>query len=457
MDPLPKSDSMLVNLIHRVLNLQGHNLVWSQTDRLLYVLEAKCEKRQANLFWRVTQPIYLETAPIRCRFEALSDALSRRPEDSETERNYCSLLRPSSKVLDGCLGLLMAWFCHIPQKKVRLIRLMKSLDGLYAVLSSELQNATTKQNVPFPEKSFENSFSAEVSPVRNDRIEKQSHFLVESVAYMRIVSVTREKSTTSSFSEFIQRLWRTIADERLQMRQVLVRSGIGERQRFAGDPYKLLSNSKIMATLYFLLLNVSPWHLTLGKNLIQLADELREADGESFLFLLSSIFACLDCLLDVEVETHIFSHFYKLLVLIFQTMTASIRSGKAPNVLDHVKINCFSMMAPILTRCIKAHLSSQFSVEGGMHVRFFLSAVRAAQTFLTTKPFKTYEPTTVVVETDDDESVWGGLNDDVLANLNLDCSVPFLHKEKENLRVLQLWGFLRDIIEMSKVSREEEQ
>lgn len=457
MNCLPKTDSMLINLIRRSIILQSETYAGDESARLEWfrsLAKVKGEKKQSEIFWRFTDVTYLSSVrvhPRRCLIFDMTEAAAI--EDGEC--GYRNILRPSSKLVYSCLALLAEWAKNVPQKKARRARLIKAVEALCDALTSCAQHKSRDSQPPSCDNlSFETAFGEKL-PVENGcGASRAASFLKETSALLRIFGSGYESS------DLTFEIWNMIADHVLKERQLFVIGSSSKRNRFEGDPYTLLSNAKTMATVVFLQMKISPWHPSLGKNLAQI-ESLGQENGESIFFGLSCIFACLDCMVDMEIDVNVFSHFFKIIVLTFQAMTTKIKVGSNTTAFDHnMKSMCLRRFVPVLARCTEAHLSAQTSSRDGLHFRYLLSTIRSIQCFVAMNPDVTQAPNlnenspTRGEKSDEDESMWGGIDDSLFASLEMESFRSEYTDHRTDAEELQLWKILSNAVEMSKVRGE---
>ena len=221
--------------------------------------------------------------------------------------------------------------------------------------------------------------------------------------------------------------------------------------------------SKVMATVLFMQMNSSPWYPSLGGRMTKVFVDKKETEPESIVFGISCIFACLDCLADLESAGVVeFVHMYKLILLVFQMLTTAIRCGEELSAIAHLQSTCLSRFIPVLTRSMEVHLASPSSSKGSVHICLYLSVLRAVETFISAKPPTTPPAASTTagdnaqsqgLSTSDDEcqdDMWGGIDDAVLANLDLDVFQP---TPKDTLKLQQQlpWKVLLNALDHSKV------
>jgi hypothetical protein len=468
MNPLPKADSMIVNFIQRILTSQAMTYELDETSRKACyptTTSQSGEKRQATLFWRLTQPLYLASMPVICRTGSITEISTMESLDNKGEVSYRNILRPASKILCSCLTVIAHWSKHIPPKKARRIRFEKSVQAMCNTLLSESTPRAHQPQLGHVASPFESTFGTKPSPEIGNGPVRSSHFLKEATAYVRLILTLCDDSKSEMDSKFPSMVWQLVADGKLQTRQSYILNSKGVRSEYTGDSFSLFSNAKIMATTLCFLINVSPWHLGLGKSITRLPGDALKQDKESLAFVMSCIFACLDCLNDIEAGSKVFMDVYKMIVLIFQTLSATMRLGERSESRDYLKSICSFKFFPVLQRSLDSHLREESMSRDSTHIRLCLAAVRSIQVFLVTETphgdpsgaslvnDSVMQPDRPLTEDDDnDESLWGGMDDAVFASLDLDFLSRASAKEMDDkLGGGALAQYLSDAFECSKV------
>ncbi|KAG7359615.1 hypothetical protein IV203_034713 [Nitzschia inconspicua] len=457
MNCLPKTDSMIVNLIQRALALQAETYAGDQRARLDCFpgpVNLKEERKQADLFLRFTDPIHLESIPVHSCTMTIFDMILECSSSYDGDRGYRDTLKPSSKLLSSCIALLAGWCKNIPKKKARQVRFSKAIDDLQNTLLKNAKQLKANDHPSSDEETlFESAFPEKLPVEIGCGTTRAAVFLKEASTMLRIFGCAFESSSLLSTMDFSTAIWSVISDSDLQGRQQILSDSTQKRDLYVGDPYILFANAKIMATLLFLQMNASPWHPSLGKSLRRVFESHHREKGQTVWFGLSCIFACLDCLLDVDINIRILSHLYKIIILIFQTMTSKLRYGEEQTSGDHLKYMYLTPFASVLTRCAQLHLSSQTSSQDGVHFRYFLTVVRSIQcffaTYLSVAQLQDKENT---IMQEEDELIWGGIDDEVLASMDLNAIISGSSKQRKSQEEIQMWKFLSNVVEMSKPS-----
>ena len=156
------------------------------------------------------------------------------------------------------------------------------------------------------------------------------------------------------------------------------------RDSFVGDSFRAYTAAKVMASLVFVQMNVSPWNLNVGKTITRLfCAPSRQGAGEKecFSFPISCVFACLDCLCKVEGGSHLMARLYSIVTLIFTNMSAMVQLEGLSPAKEHLNNVTLSSVTPILIRCFKIHIESAGGSEDVLFLRLLLCAIRAINSF----------------------------------------------------------------------------
>ena len=464
LDSLPTSDSILVKLIQRSLQLQSDSYEFDERSRASCFPSASdgmVVKKTSSMFWRISHPLCLDSENIDFYHVSVSDFPFPHFND-ESGMNYKVLLYPSSKLLLSCLSLLVKWIKHIPLKKVRQSRLTKSLKALQDSLLKEAINPSQEPPADKTDISFEDAFSIKPSIEVGIGPERVSIFKQEAASYLQIFGSI---SIHNKFPpELPVAVWKNMSDNDMKKRQIDILDLRNQTHSYTGDAYRLLTAAKVMTTVLFLQMNVSPWHLSLGNRVTQLFVDNTKPGSNCFSFTMSCIFSCLDCLCDLEVGPQVYAQLYEIVVLAFHNLTATIGAGERSLANDHLKSNCVQCFIPVLIRCIKMHLTSSKGWHESYHLRLCLSSVRAIYTFVAAQSLATAPPSTterlstadrcqITVtkdsSNDDDDDMWGDLDDSVLAAYDLEDVTSKRHS-KSSVQT-HLWEVLSDALQQSKV------
>jgi hypothetical protein len=196
LDPLPSSDSVLINLIRRSLVLQGDDFHWNPEGSLFQQSRHKSEIKLISRLWKQSHPLYftkdLTFSVTTCR------GISFRDDSSTGLMSIKNGLLPLSNVSKRSLELLCAWISRLPDKKVRRNRFIKALASLRTTLLSNVvptQNATNNTV-----DSFEAAFGASSLQKDTDGSKYKAGLFQEAVAWIKIVGVLTSLGNSNNTS-----------------------------------------------------------------------------------------------------------------------------------------------------------------------------------------------------------------------------------------------------------------
>eukprot|EP00536_Pseudo-nitzschia_multiseries_P004001 jgi/Psemu1/8983/gm1.8983_g len=162
LNPLPKSDSMVVKLVQHSLQLQSDSYKDNECARTSCLPDPSDDiaaKKMSPVFWRKTNPLNFAASEAEyCKVSMSDFPFDQFHKDSNA--TYKKILYPSSNILLSCLSLVLNWTTHISQKKARQNRLMNSLKALQNDLLKEA-NELSKQSIGKAHSTFEDSGSAQ--------------------------------------------------------------------------------------------------------------------------------------------------------------------------------------------------------------------------------------------------------------------------------------------------------
>jgi hypothetical protein len=158
------------------------------------------------------------------------------------------------------------------------------------------------------------------------------------------------------------------------------------------DPMKVFVAGKIMLTATFLCLGISPWHLSFSEaTKLQLfidADK-HKAAIDYYAYPISCVVACVAALSEHCHETAPLCHILTVVTILFNHLTGVVRSDGANTTLNRVGAQVEFCYLPVLTRCLRRHISSEKDNNAGRYLyRVILSAIRALATFQTIRLMK---------------------------------------------------------------------
>lgn len=457
LDSLPKTDSMIVKLIQHSLNLQRDSLEGNSHARASCFPNSSDDglaKKSSNMFWRISHPLSVKAAEANYRCISITD-FSFDQSHINSDKTYKMLLYPTSRILRSCITLLINWINRVSTKKIRRNRLTNSLKVLQNELVKEANNRVGKP-VSKENLTFENAFSVKPPIEVGVGLERASIFKIEAASYLQIITSMCMKNTISA--NLSQSIWKTISDDEMKKKQCHIIEHREKKDKYTGDAYRLFATAKIMATLLLLQMNISPWHLSIGVSVTKLFTEQLQLAADSFSFPLSCVFACLECLCDLQVKPHVFSHLYQIIILIFRNLSAMIVRGERSIASEHLRSNSIANFNAVLTKCIRMHLTSSVCGYESFHLRLCLSSIRALQSFAAMRyPTRGVSGTNgleadgnELENVDSGDDMWGDLDDSDLAALDLACISGCQSARQQQQQ--GIWDLLSDALEQSKVS-----
>jgi hypothetical protein len=243
------------------------------------------------------------------------------------------------------------------------------------------------------------------------------------------------------------------------------------RDLFGGDPCLLFSAAKVMTSLAFVQMNIFPWKLDVGMKITRLHSTIPHAgqgpnEKDQFVFPVSCIFACLDCLSDLSGGCELMGHLYAMITLIFTHLTALVQLEGVCPAKNHLMDVSESAFVPILMRCLKVHINSSGAPQDAMLLRLLFCVIRGINSFLvickqgkqgTSRNLQSemIERATTQNAGDsgnaEDDELWGSLDDSLLASIDLDCVGTFSQPDSFSARN-SLWMIMTNVLEQSKVS-----
>ena len=461
LDSLPKTDSMLVKLIQHSLQLQFDSFEGNDYARFSCFPgsdDDKEAKKMSPLFWRMTHPLYFDVKKIVCRNVEITDFPFDRFHD-KGDKTYKMLLYPTSNIMLSCITLVANWVNHVSRKKIRQNRLSNSLKALQKDLLTEADKLS-KQTVKKSNTgiTFEEAFSVKPSMEVGIGLERVSILKREAASCIQLIeSLCMKDNADHNLSISV---WENMSDSQMKKRRFDIIGFRRNTDEYSGDVYLLLTTARLMATLFLVQMNMSPWHLSVSLSVTRIFTGNLQPERESLFFPLSCIFACLDCLCDLEVGPQVFPQFYQIIILAFRNLSTMVLKGERNIATDHIKSNCVLYFNPILMKCFTEHLVSSRGSTENFHLRLCLSTIRAIQTFIIVHYYEIHEPSIDVPEYAANESqdvpndengddMWGDLDDSDLAALDLSCATG---GQSETHQHIEIWDLLSDALEQSKVS-----
>lgn len=453
LDCLPGRDSILVKLIRRSLLLQGDAFLYDEDSRMAAYPSIKDEKAEKRFMAKLWEKIGDETITVDiAQGRSAGTALS-------SEKVACSfmgqpIVLPSSWITRCCLALLSAWTQRVPVKKARLSRLANAVNSLTKSLIEECaqldaEPVSTASSHVEPD-SFQAAFSlapySSSTPARSGLgPRRKALFLREAAAYLTIMSTSTALTQASDrmpyTSVMCERVWNILADTDMKSRQEKILSNHDSRHAvYSGDDsFRLYLAAKVVTFLAFMFLGITPWNETLTERTLKVSDSVSNKEGEEsgLEFLVSCLVTCLDCASDsrhcVEITASISSCIGIVLMNARRLNSVNpsrflqrtiCRLGTHPSMIGHTLEKSFQLLVT----------ASFCGPEEDICLMSLLSVLRGSLSWTRCNDLESNrdvngeacalnsrEEDGIVDEPQEDE-FWGGLDDDLLASIDLATS-----------------------------------
>jgi hypothetical protein len=454
LDCLPGRDSILVNLVRRSLMLQGDAFLYDEDSRLAAYPSIKDEKAEKRCMVKLWERIGDETITVVV-------AQGRSTEIGKTlssQKAACSfmgqpIVLPSSWITRCCLALVSAWTQRVPVKKVRQTRLANAVNSLTKSLIDECAQldaepvSTVSSDVGAD--SFEAAFSLgpySSTPTKSGLgPRRKALFLREAAAYLTIVStstaLTQAGDRLPYTSALCEKVWNILADTDMQSRREKILSNPDARHAaYSGDDsFRLYLAAKAITFLALMFLGITPWNETLTERTLVVNDSVSNEQGEEsgLEFLVSCLVTCLDCASDsrhcVEITASISSCIGIVLMNARRLNSvnpsrflqrAICRLGTLPSMIGHTLEKSFQLLVT----------ASFCGPEEDLCLMSLLSVLRGSLSWTRSNDSENDRAVDgeagalnprvedrIMDEPQDDE-FWGGLDDDLLASIDLATS-----------------------------------
>jgi hypothetical protein len=455
LDCLPGRDSILVNLIRRSLLLQGDAFLYDEDSRMAAYPSIKDEKAEKRVMVKLWEMIGDETITVDI-------AQGRSAEFGRTlssQKVACSVMGqpivlPSSWITRCCLALLSAWTQRVPVKKARLSRLANAVNSLTKSLIEECaqldaEPVSTASSHVDPD-SFQAAFSSgpysSSTPARSGLgPRRKALFLREAAAYLTILStstaLTQAGDRMPYTSAMCERVWNILADTDMKSRREKILSNPDSRHAvYSGDDsFRLYLAAKAITFLALMFLGINPWNETLTERTLKVSDSVSNEQGEEsgLEFLVSCLVTCLDCASDsrhcVEITASISSCIGIVLMNARRLHSvnpsrflqrAICRLGTLPNMIGHTLEKSFQLLVT----------ASFCGPEEDLCLMSLLSVLRGSLSWTKCNDIENnrdvHEEAGAlnprvgdgIVDEPQDDEFWGGLDDDLLASIDLATS-----------------------------------
>jgi hypothetical protein len=422
MGPVPDDDAILTTLIRRVLKLEGDAFSGNVLSWEREIHDSNKTKFVSQL-WRASHPSFFDSIEF-CNNPLTIDTLIK-DKDEPSSTLLSRLLGPMPGVLQRSLYFICMYARRLPRKAVRLNRFDKSLAMIQAFL---LKEASEEKSVDKPEcpASFEEAFNS--TPAREETCYMLHAFAKISMIRCMLRDIMVDYTGSTEGNEDTEhlhtRVWQSMAAPDTKKRQEAILLGFASQANspLCGGEYRLIEAAKAMSSALCVQMNLSPWFPS-DKQTSKLLHKTVDTDGTNVAFIISCIFACLDCLCDLHLVDSILSQIYRPLITSFLRLILCVKSGRRCSGIEHLKSLSMSRFGPVLHRCLQRHMASNdVSNDGRISFRLFLTLIRSMQSLLVTKaPSPQQSPvTTMKSGPSEDEDLWGSIDDEDLLALDLD-------------------------------------
>jgi hypothetical protein len=455
LDCLPGRDSILVNLVRRSLLLQGDAFLYDEDSRMASYPSIKDEKAEKRFMVKLWEKIGDETITVGVA-QGRSAEFGRALSSQKVAYSFMGqpLLLPSSWITRCCLALLSAWTQRVPVKKARLSRLANAVNSLTKSLIAECaqldsEPVSTAGSHVAPD-SFQAAFSSSPysssTPVRSGLgSRRKALFLREAAAYLTIMStstaLTQNGDRMPYTSVMCERVWNILADNDMKSRREKILSNPDARHAvYSGDDsFRLYLAAKVVTFLALMFLGITPWNETLTERTLQVSDSVSNVQGEEsgLEFLVSCLVTCLNCASDsrhcVEITASISSCIGIVLMnarrlnLVNPSrflQRAICRLATLPNMIGHTLEKSFQLLVT----------ASFCGPEEDICLMSLLSVLRGSLSWTTCRDLENERDVDEeagvlnprvengIVDEPQDDEFWGGLDDDLLASIDLATS-----------------------------------
>jgi hypothetical protein len=242
------------------------------------------------------------------------------------------------------------------------------------------------------------------------------------------------------------------------------------RNSFTGDSFHLFIAAKVMASIALLQLNICPWFLDIGSTATRSPTSTYDSEDEvynkdAFVFSMSCIFTCLDCLCDLTNESPFIAHVYSIVTLVFTNCTASFQLNGMCPVKSQTKDSLLPVLSPVLVRCFNVQINSPGGPDDSMSFRLLLCAIRSFSSFLAIGSQSTVSSQTQLEAIDnvrtnprssqlvgsEENDIWGSIDDALLASIDLNSNGCSGESVNVPCPEEQLLKCLKNAIQQSKV------
>jgi hypothetical protein len=253
-------------------------------------------------------------------------------------------------------------------------------------------------------------------------------------------------------------------------RTALMEKHKSSRNSFTGDSFHLFIAAKVMASVALLQLNICPWFLDTESTTTRFPTSTYDSEDEvynkdAFVFSMSCIFTCLDCLCDLPNESPFTAHIYSIVSLVFTNCTASFHLNGMCPVKSQTKDSLLPVLSPVLVRCFNVQINSPGGPDDSMSFRLLLCAIRSFSSFLAIGSqsavssqtqseaidnVRTNSRSFQQVDSEEDD-IWGSIDDALLSSIDLNSNGCSGESVNAPCPEEQLLKCLQNAIQQSKV------
>lgn len=220
-----------------------------------------------------------------------------------------------------------------------------------------------------------------------------------------------------------------------------------------------LAAAKVMASIAMLQMNICPWFQNTGEKITHVWNNEAMHGGlaanyDALVFSVSAVIACLDCLGDIR-KSPITSHVISIVALVFTNMAAFFQLSAAGR--DAVAKSLLKeLSSTVLLKMFKVLVNSQGDDEDAVSFQLLLTAIRSfASAFLDSGCIQSKDASSSVAQGGDvvqengmdGDDIWGSIDDDLLASMDLDGG-----QSAAPVSTLELAKTLKSALQQSKVS-----
>jgi hypothetical protein len=467
----PANDSNMLKLLKNCILLQEQYYSLNDVSRmdLLLSAELKAAGKYFNLFWNQIFTVETPAQNDFCRVSMPTVDIARPQLRCGRNQADRTLLLPIDPLLRLCLGLICSWFNSISvEKKARRKRLKEKIKALFNEIL-ESQQSVDKENLcvhaveATRSSTFEDEFAE--SPKRRsaskamlgDRNCRAYIFLKESAAYVAIVShiCFKERQTTGARA-LSEHVWNLLADDAM----------LADQRRFFGgdsvaplshnkrtDPYLCYTAAKALSFVTLLFLGLQPWCFCVHPQpaFSDYFTMFTDEDDTTLYFLISCLVSCLKRLCDCVGDSMALSSISLMIgSILYRCLELVLRQDLPAGLSQQIRALLHShapRILPVIKRClVELTAASVCQSEDDMAISSLLSLLNLI--LLGSRPDQ-LSPAVHMQTTCDDPAneIWGDLDDELLAGVDLGTGIP------ANSYFLEICDLLEGFLDQAKPSR----